>query len=166
MGLGHPVDLPPPLLHKDTHHGNSHDHRRNRRVAEKLSEESKETEEVSRNKTEFENENAAKVNPSLSDSEKFLRTVGGDDKYNPSKHSTNREENTTSTEESLTDDLDFNGPCESCKQGFAYNKDLNYNMCDECLINIAKKEMIDLPNRYQCEICRLKFKTKTLFKQP
>ena len=38
-------------------------------------------------------------------------------------------------------------------------------MCDECLISIAEKEMIDLPNRYQCEICRLKFKTKTLFKR-
>ena len=79
VGLGHPVDLPPPPLHKDIHHGNSRDRRRNRRAAEKLNEELKETEEVSRNKTEFENEHAAEVDKSLSDTENLLKTVKGDD---------------------------------------------------------------------------------------
>ena len=162
VGLGHPVDLPPPPLHKDIHHGNSRDRRRNRRAAEKLNEELKETEEVSRNKTEFEKEHAAEVDKSLSDTENLLKTVKGDD--NLIENFANEEEESNAAEEPA-DDQNFNEPCESCKQVFAYNKDLNYKMCDECLISIAEKEMIDLPNRYQCEICRLKFKTKTLFKR-
>ena len=27
-------------------------------------------------------------------------------------------------------------------------------MCDECVITIAAKEKLDLPNKYQCEICK------------
>ena len=57
----------------------------------------------------------------------------------------------------MTSGKDFIEPCETCKQVFAYNKDLNYNMCDECLTSISEKELIDLPDRYQCEICKLKF---------
>ena len=41
VGLGHPLDLPPPPVYKDYDHGNSRDHRRSRRVAEKLNQEPK-----------------------------------------------------------------------------------------------------------------------------
>ena len=54
-------------------------------------------------------------------------------------------------------------PCESCFKRF--NFDISNGMCDECLVVIAEKENLYLPNKYQCEICNKKFKTKTLFRQ-
>ena len=35
-------------------------------------------------------------------------------------------------------------------------------MC-ECILNIANKEGIKLTDRYKCEVCKDKFKTKTQF---
>ena len=58
VGLGHPLDLPPPPLYNNYHQGNSRDRRQNRRKAEKLNQELKETEEVLENKTELEKEHA------------------------------------------------------------------------------------------------------------
>ena len=39
-----------------------------------------------------------------------------------------------------------------------YN-DLQYNICEECILSIAYKKDIKLPNIYQCEVCKRKFKT-------
>ena len=71
VGLGHPLDLPPPPLSKDTHHDNSRDRHRNRRAAEKLNNELKETEEVLRNKTEY-GKDHAEVDQSFSDTENVI----------------------------------------------------------------------------------------------
>ena len=54
-----------------------------------------------------------------------------------------------------------NEPCDKCKQVFEFNKkDVNYSMCDECIVKIANKEGIELPYRYQCKICNQKLKQK------
>ena len=48
---------------------------------------------------------------------------------------------------------------------YAFHKDIRDNMCDVCLISIAKKEEISLPFKYQCEVCHKKYETKTQFRQ-
>ena len=57
-------------------------------------------------------------------------------------------------EESTNDDQDV--PCENCRNMFAFHKDIRDNMCDVCIISIAKKEEISLPFKYQCEVCHKK----------
>ena len=59
--------------------------------------------------------------------------------------------------ETLDEEKEENGcaleyACDSCSKRFNFDKDISDGMCDECLIVIAKKENIDLPNKYQCEI--------------
>ena len=170
VGLGHPLDLPPPPLYNNYHQGNSRDRRRNRRKAEKINQKLKETEEVLENETEEVLKNkteevlANETDEVLENKTHFEKEHAEvhDDKDNLT--STSKEGENTA-ENPVTNGKDFIEPCETCKQVFAYNKDLNYNMCDECLTSISEKELIDLPDRYQCEICKLKFKTKTLFKE-
>ena len=36
-------------------------------------------------------------------------------------------------------------------------------MCDQCLTSIAEKESIELPDKFQCNLCKLKFKTRNQF---
>ena len=58
-----------------------------------------------------------------------------------------------------------NNPCESCTKVFRFKKVVCNSMCDKCIIVIAAKENIALPNKYECEICKKRFKTKTQIKE-
>ena len=58
-----------------------------------------------------------------------------------------------------------NKPCESCTKDYNFKKDISNSMCDECIIVIAAKENTTLPNKYECETCKNRFKTKTQFKE-
>ena len=76
-------------------------------------------------------------------------------------------ENQSGAEKATT--IDFENeidivPCENCTKSFAFHKEVKENMCDECIICIAQREQIDLPNKYQCTVCKNVFKTKTLFR--
>ena len=90
VGLGHPLDLPPPPLSKDTHHDNSRDRHRNRRAAEKLNNELKETEEVLRNKTEY-GKDHAEVDQSFSDTENLIKTLKVGDIDNQTETSSDKQ---------------------------------------------------------------------------
>ena len=70
----------------------------------------------------------------------------------------------TVAEEKTNDDQD-DVICENCQNMYAFHKDIRDNMCDVCLISIAKKEEISLPFKYQREVCHNKHKTKTQFRQ-
>jgi hypothetical protein len=52
------------------------------------------------------------------------------------------ENDTNVAEESTNDDQDV--PCENCLNMYAFHKDIRDNLCDLCLISIAKKEEISL----------------------
>ena len=58
-----------------------------------------------------------------------------------------------------------NKPCESCTKDYNLKKDISNSMCDECIVVIAAEENTILPNKYECEICKNRFKTKTQFKE-
>ena len=55
-------------------------------------------------------------------------------------------------------------PCEKCIKLFAFHKDVRESMCDECLVCIAQREQLDLPNKYNCKVCGKVFQTKTIFR--
>ena len=65
------------------------------------------------------------------------------------------ETDSTITEEVIIDDSvqDHHESCENCNKIFTYNNDMCEDMCDECIVIIADRESIRLPNSYHCDVC-------------
>ena len=113
------------------------------------------------NVSENESNNSSKENEA---EEAEISEVGNiSEKANNDNESVETESN--ATEEVTNDDSVFCNSCETCDKIFNYNNDIRDGMCDACIVIIADKENIRLPNIYHCDICSKTFKTKTLFKQ-
>ena len=54
-------------------------------------------------------------------------------------------------------------PCDNCKNWFNIHKTINDYMCDQCLTSLAKKGNIELPDKFQCNLCKSNFKTRNEF---
>ena len=174
VGLGHPLDLPPPPqhVHRDVRGDNSRDRRRNRRAAERLNEGLKETESGFGDKTKEENEATNNVDKSEKTVENVTTILDKDEKSGITGDESFTENDSDNAQgacqkdaEEATSDNESNEPCDKCTKVFEFYKDLQYSMCDKCILLIAEKEDIKLLNRYQCEVCNRKFKTKTLFEE-
>ena len=136
--LGYPLDLPPPQLYQDDHGGNSCDRRQNRRAAERVAKETKESVE---NDDEVENKDKESGKNSKNETKMVTKLLNKDEKLNPaekdafqdmsSKQDNGNDEEVCHTvaEEASNDASD------NCKQAYEFNRDVRYSTCDKCILN-------------------------------
>ena len=140
--LGHPLDIPPPQLHRHDHQGNSRDRRRNRRAAERLA---KETNEGMEDGDKVENEHK-ESDKNANETGTVTKLLNKDEKLNSAEKDAPKE--VSSKQDSENDEevcqtvaeKATTYACDNCKQVFEFNKDVRYSMCDKCIVNIANKE--------------------------
>ena len=74
------------------------------------------------------------------------------------------DDNDSSIEESVEIKLEERiPPCANCTKWFTNHQSIHDYMCDQCMTSIADKENIELKDKFKCNLCELKLRTRNEF---